>query len=133
MLSGFSWLVEFTLGPDWHATLKWPGFPHLLQVTGRAPLLLLLAAGSVSVVVAECACGSLVGLSAAPSRGAFVAFWVVPAFLEFYALAFVVVNQLVCGPIWLLLGPGDLSLALFCALFCLNELFNCSRGEKALS
>ena len=31
LLFGLSLFAEFILGHDWHAALKWPGFPHLLQ------------------------------------------------------------------------------------------------------
>ena len=48
---------------------------------GWALSLLVLAARSMSVVVAELACGFLLDLHAAPSRGAFVTFWVVSSFL----------------------------------------------------
>ena len=35
-LSGFLLLVALMLAPDWHAALKWPGFPHLMQVSLKA-------------------------------------------------------------------------------------------------
>ena len=31
-LSGFSLLMKFILGCDWHTALKWSGLLHLLQV-----------------------------------------------------------------------------------------------------
>ena len=73
-LSGFLLLVALMLAPDWHAALKWLPALDAGLVEGRAPFLPFFAAGSMSVVVSECAYGSCAQLAVAPPWGVSVAF-----------------------------------------------------------
>ena len=94
-------------------------------VVDQAHSLPLLTPGSVSRLVAECACGSCVKLGATPPQGASVSSMVFPVLLQFQILTLFVVP---CGSSWVLLSSAMLILV----LFGLNKLLNFLEGEAVL-
>ena len=91
-------------------------------VVGRAHSLLFLLSGTMSLVVAECACRSCIGLGESPPRGPSVTLRFVPVPLQFQVLALVVVAHLVCDPVRFFRGPAELGHASFGVFPGLNEL-----------